>query len=145
MVIGAKYIQILKCHQQTSSPAMIDHHHPNLGASCWQQWLQQVLCHTRWGTTRMRFEPALHFLGVNFRLGYQSEWEDHMQELSNITHSYIKHHEGRMFKDMTTRPRSRGAAHLLIATTPCPDFSTAGKHKGHVIIVNVSHYLGNLM
>ncbi len=43
-----------------------------------------------------------------------------------------------MFKDMTARPRSRGAAHLLIATTPCPDFSTAGKHKGLLI---VSHYL----
>ena len=25
------------------------------GASCWQQWLQQVFCHTRWSTTRMRF------------------------------------------------------------------------------------------
>lgn len=84
---------------------------------------------------------ALHFLGVNFRIGYQSEWEDHMQKLASITHSYIKHQDGMMFKDMTSRPRSLGAAHLLIATTPCPDFSAAGKHKGLLIIVNVSHYL----
>ena len=29
------------------------------GASCWQQWLQQVFCYTRWSTTRMRFLPAV--------------------------------------------------------------------------------------
>ena len=25
------------------------------GASCWQQWLQQVFCHTRWSTTKILF------------------------------------------------------------------------------------------
>ena len=32
------------------------------GASCWQQWLQQVVCYTQWNPTRMRFKlPAVVF------------------------------------------------------------------------------------
>ena len=34
------------------------------GASCWQQWLQQVFCHTRWSTTRMRFKPPAFLFSV---------------------------------------------------------------------------------
>ena len=34
------------------------------GASCWQQWFQQLFCYTRWSTTRMCFKRPAVLFGV---------------------------------------------------------------------------------
>ncbi len=71
----------------------------------------------------------MHHLGVAFEIAAVSEIEPHMRGLMALTHKFINKEPIKVSPDMITRPQSK-RIDLYFASTPCQDFSDAGKHQG---------------
>lgn len=71
---------------------------------------------------------CLFNLKLPFKIVSVSEIEPHLQGLAQMTHEYVGKKAEHVNGDMVERPDYR--CDLLVATSPCQDFSAAGQHRG---------------